>query len=278
MNICVFESKQALSEAAAAHAADIIRSAIARTGIARIVAATGASQFDFLDALAKSPEIDWKKVELFQLDEYVGLAATHAASFTRYLQERLVRKTGISRYHALRGDGDPAEVIRKASQAIREAPIDVAFAGIGENGHLAFNDPPADFVTEDPYILVQLDEACRLQQVGEGWFSALADVPSKAISMSIRQILRAQHIVAVVPDTRKALAVQSCLEGPIDPLAPGSILRTHPKAVIYLDRDSAARLSAATLAEASASPSATSVSEAQTISGSQAAANFHGGK
>lgn len=278
MNFCVFESKQLLSEAAAAYAAGIIHNAIARCGVARIVAATGASQFEFLDALTKSPGIDWKKAELFQLDEYVGLPTTHPASFTKYLQERLVQKTGITSYHALRGDADPAEVIREASEAIREAPIDVAFAGIGENGHLAFNDPPADFATDDPYILVQLDEACRRQQVGEGWFSSLADVPSQAVSMSIRQILSAQHIVAVVPDARKAHAVKDCFEGPVSPLAPASILRTHANAVIFLDRESSALLSAATLDTVSATPSVNSAPAPQTISGSRTAAKSHGGK
>lgn len=278
MNFCVFDSKQSLSEAAAAYAAQIIRDAIARSGVARIVAATGASQLDFLDALTKSPDIDWKKIDLFQLDEYVGLAATHPASFTKYLQDRLVQKTGMTRYHALHGDADPVEVIRAASEAIREAPIDVVFAGIGENGHLAFNDPPADFATNDHYILVQLDEACRRQQVGEGWFSSLAEVPKQAISMSIRQILSARHIVAVVPDARKAQAVKSCLEGPISPLTPASILRTHANATIFLDRDSAALLSAATLATASAAPSANLGAAPQTISASRNAANFHGGK
>ena len=248
--IRVFENSRALADAAATHAAEIIRDAINRYGMARIVAATGASQLEFLENLAGLPDIDWPKVELFQLDEYIGVPMTHRASFSGYLQERLVGKTGIARYQALNGEVDPLAVTRAAGAAISAAPIDVAFVGIGENGHLAFNDPPADFETNDSYIIVTLDEACRRQQVGEGWFGKLADVPKRAISMSVRQILKARQIVAVVPEARKAQAVQASFEGPISPLAPASILRTHPNATIYLDRQSAALLSAATLSAA----------------------------
>lgn len=273
MNIRIFENKRALSDAAAAHAATIIRQAIDHAGLARVVAATGASQFEFLDKLTKSPGIDWQKVELFQLDEYIGLPATHPASFTKYLQERLVGKTGIVRFHALNGEADPAKVIFDVSAAISKAPIDVAFAGIGENGHLAFNDPPADFDTNDPYILVNLDEACRRQQVGEGWFAALAEVPQQAVSMSIRQILKAKEIIAVVPDARKAQAVKACFEGDISPMAPASILRTHADASIFLDRESSALLSAATLAASTLPPRAE-----EPLSQSQAIADSKGGK
>jgi glucosamine-6-phosphate deaminase len=243
----VFEDKQALADAAAAHAAAIVRDAINKFGLARLVAATGASQFEFLEALTKMPGIDWQKVELFQLDEYIGLPMTHPASFSKYLQERLLSKTGINHYHALNGQEDSSKVIRTAGAAICAAPIDLAFVGIGENGHLAFNDPPADFDAKDPYLIVHLDEACRRQQVGEGWFADLQEVPERAISMSVRQILKAKEIIAVVPDARKARAVRTCFEGPISPLAPASILRTHPHATIYLDAQSSALLSAATL-------------------------------
>jgi glucosamine-6-phosphate deaminase len=162
--------------------------------------------------------------------------------------ERLIHKTGIAQYHLLDGDGDPREVARRVGQTLKSAPVDVAFAGIGENGHLAFNDPPADFQTEDPYLVVTLDEACRRQQVGEGWFANISDVPGQAISMSVRQILKAKEIIAVVPDARKAPAVKLCFEGEVSPMAPASILRTHPAATVYLDRESAGLLSAATLA------------------------------
>jgi glucosamine-6-phosphate deaminase len=255
--IRVFQEKRALGQAAAARTAEAMHQAIQNRGTARIVAATGASQIEFLEALTQSRDVDWQKVELFQLDEYVGLPMSHPASFSRYIQERLVSKTGIERYHALDGSQDPADVIERASAAIRVAPIDVAFAGIGENGHLAFNDPPADFETDESYILVNLDDACRRQQVGEGWFADLGTVPRQAISMSIKQILQAREILAVVPEQRKAAAVKACLEGSITPLAPASILRTHVNTTIYLDGESASLLSAATLADFRAgSPSA----------------------
>ena len=239
----VFEDKQELGRAAAAHAADCINRAIAERGTARILVATGASQFEFLDALTKAT-VDWSRVEMFHLDEYIGLSADHPASFCRYLLERLIRPTGITRYHLLAGDADPVEVCRRAGEAIRQAPIDCAFAGIGENGHLAFNDPPADFTTREPYLIVELDEACRRQQVGEGWFRTIDDVPTRAISISIQQILASREIVSVVPDARKAAAVKRCLKGPVSPDAPASILQTHANVTVYLDTASAALLSA----------------------------------
>jgi glucosamine-6-phosphate deaminase len=208
------------------------------------VAATGASQFEFLDALTSSPGIDWSRVEVFHLDEYVGLPAGHPASFRKYLFERLIHKTGITQYHFLDGDNDPDRAITKVSRELTSKPVDILFAGIGENGHLAFNDPPADFQAEAPYLIVDLDQACRQQQVNEGWFAELADVPTKAISMSVRQILRAKEIIVTVPDARKAPAVKTCLEGEISPIAPASILRKHANVTIYLDKDSAALLSA----------------------------------
>jgi glucosamine-6-phosphate deaminase len=198
----------------------------------------------FLDRLVGEPDVDWARVELFHLDEYVGLPADHPASFRRYLLERLIRPTGMQKYHLLDGEADPRGVCRAVGAELRRAPIDVVFAGIGENGHLAFNDPPADFEVDDPYVVVQLDERCRLQQVGEGWFASLADVPGTAISMTVRQILRARAIISVVPDLRKAEAVHACVDGPVDPMAPASILQTHPHTTIYLDRDSASLLDA----------------------------------
>lgn len=245
MQVKVFLDKDSLSRAAAERAAGAIRRAIEERGRARIIAATGASQFEFLDALTKAESIDWTKVEGFHLDEYVGLLATHPASFRKFLRERLVSKTGMVKFHWIEGDAaDPSAVIREVGQELASAPIDVAFVGIGENGHLAFNDPPADFVTEDPYIIVNLDEPCRRQQVGEGWFADISQVPQRAISMSPRQILKAREIVAVVPDRRKAHAVKACLEGEISNMAPASILRRHPNVTLYLDKDSASVLSA----------------------------------
>ncbi len=228
-------------------AAATIRAAIAERGVARVIAATGASQFEFLEALTAMPGIDWQKVELFHLDEYIGLPANHPASFCKYLQERLIGKTGMRNVHLLEGQGDAVEVIRRASEAISSAPVDIAFVGIGENGHLAFNDPPADFAIDNPYIIVNLDEACRLQQVGEGWFRDLAEVPAQAISMSIRWILKSREIICIAPDARKAKAVQACFEGEISVMAPASVLRGHEGVTVYLDRESARLLGAETL-------------------------------
>lgn len=243
MNIKIFDDKIALGEAAAEQAANAIRQAIAANGHARIIAATGASQFEFLAALITAPDIDWAKVEMFHLDEYVGMSIAHPASFRKYLLERFIQPTGIVQYHLLDGEADVAAVCAQTGAAISSAPIDVAFVGIGENGHLAFNDPPADFVTETPYLVVNLDEACRRQQLGEGWFPTLDDVPKQAISMSIQQILKAREIICVVPDARKAAAVKACLAGEISPLAPASILQSHANTTVYLDRESAALLS-----------------------------------
>lgn len=253
MLLRVFDDKVSLGRAAAVQATAAIRSAITERGQARVVAASAASQFEFLEALIAAPGIPWKQVELFHLDEYIGLPMNHPASFCKFLQERLIAKTGILNYHLLDGSLDPAEVIRNAGRAITASPIDIAFLGIGENGHIAFNDPPADFDTEEPYIIVALDHACRLQQVGEGWFNNLDEVPKQAISMSVQQVLKAKEILAVVPDARKAAAIKACFDGPISPAAPSSILRTHPNATIYLDRQSSALLSPATLATFAAS-------------------------
>jgi glucosamine-6-phosphate deaminase len=238
----VFGNKHELGEAAGAHAARAINRAIAEKGWARILAATGASQFEFLAALTRRADVDWSRVEMFHLDEYVGIPPSHPASFQKYLMERLIEPTGITRYHMLDGDKDPREVCRRVGQEIQSAPIDCAFVGIGENGHLAFNDPPADFETTDPYLVVELDDACRRQQVGEGWFRTFDDVPSKALSISIRQIMASREIVCVVPDLRKAEAVRDCLAGPVTPMAPASILQTHENTTVYLDTASASLL------------------------------------
>jgi len=240
--IKVFNDKIQLGQAAALQAADAIERAISQCGRARIIAATGMSQFEFLSALTKTPGVDWTKVEMFHLDEYVGLPATHPASFRKYLLERLIEPAGITRYHLLDGEADPGEVCRRAGEEITAAPIDVAFVGVGENDHLAFNDPPADFETDDPYIVVDLDDACRRQQVGEGWFATLDDVPRQAISMTVKQILKAREIICVTPDARKAEAVRNCFENEISPQFPASILRTHGDTTVYLDTESSSLL------------------------------------
>jgi glucosamine-6-phosphate deaminase len=245
VKVKTYADRSAMSAAAAAHAAQTLRETSSRQDEVRLVAATGASQIPFLEALVRAPSIDWTRVELFHLDEYVGLPIDHPASFRKYLLERLIRPAGITRYHLLDGDR-PNDAIRDTGGELVRRPIDLAFVGIGENGHLAFNDPPADLAVDDPYIVVALDEACRRQQVGEGWFASVEEVPERAISMTVRQILRSKEILCVVPDARKAEAVRACLEGPITPAAPASVLRSHPQTTVYLDFDSAQLLSPAT--------------------------------
>ena len=243
MNIRRFPTSTELADAAAAQATEALTRAIAARGRARIVAATGSAQFEFLSVLTRTPGIDWGRVEMFHLDEYVGLSADHPASFRRFLLERLIRPAGIGTYHLLDGDtGDPEAVCERVGRELQAAPVDVTFMGIGENGHIAFNDPPADFETERPYIVVELDEVCRRQQVGEGWFASLADVPTRALSMSVKQLLRSDELICIVPQSRKAKAVQAALEGPITPMVLASILRTHPNVTIYLDAESSALL------------------------------------
>jgi len=245
MLLRVFKDSTALARAAAEQAASSIRKAIADSGRCRVVLATGTSQFEFLEFLTKTDGIDWKKVEAFHLDEYVGMANTHPASFRRILLERVIHKTGITNYYFIESDAaDLTTVVREVGRRLTSAAIDIAFVGIGENGHVAFNDPPADFETEEPYLIVELDETCRRQQVGEGWFADISDVPTRAISMSPRQIMHAREIVAVVPDQRKAKAVRLCMEGEVRPEAPASILRKHPNTTVFVDQDSSSLLAA----------------------------------
>jgi glucosamine-6-phosphate deaminase len=243
MKIHICDSKLELGRAAADEAAEIIRRAAERRGRAVVVAATGASQFSFLDALVKVLDIDWSAVTFFHLDEYVGLPDTHPASFRRYLKERILEHVQPRVFHFINGDNpDSVDECRRLAGLIGSEQIDVAFVGIGENGHLAFNDPPADFETEEPYLVVELDEACRRQQVGEGWFAGLDEVPLRAISMSIRQIMKAERVLCVVPDKRKAQAVADCFNNPPNPMHPASILQTHAGATLYLDQESASLL------------------------------------
>ena len=244
MNLRIFEDATTVARAASEQAAASIEKAIAEHGRCRLVLATGNSQIEFLEVLTRQAGLDWRKVEAFHLDEYVGISSVHPASFRKFLLERVIHKTGIAEYHLVQGDADDlSAAIREVSIQLTSAPVDLAFIGIGENGHIAFNDPPADLDTEEPYLVVELDDACRRQQVGEGWFADISQVPRRAVSMSPRQILKAQEIIAVVTDSRKARAVKMCLEGEIRAQAPASILRQHPKATIYLDRNSASLLS-----------------------------------
>jgi glucosamine-6-phosphate deaminase len=242
MHLTIHPTKQALGAAAANDAAEAIRTAVAESGRARIIAATGASQFEFLAALVSLPDVPWPQVEMFHLDEYIGVPADHPASFRRYLRERLIEPAGIRTAHLLDAEHDPASACARIGALLVAAPVDVAFVGIGENGHLAFNDPPADFETREPYLVVSLDEACRRQQVGEGWFPTLDAVPTQAVSMSCRQILAARRILCIVPDARKAAAVRGAVEGPVMPHLPASILQTHDDVTLYLDTDSASAL------------------------------------
>lgn len=244
MHIDISPNKQELGRRAATAGAAEIRAALAARGSANVIVATGASQFDTLDQLVQQPDIDWSKVHFFHLDEYAGMPATHPASFRKYLKERLVDRlpTPPAAFHYVQAEGDLAAECRRLGELIQKHPIDVAFIGIGENGHLAFNDPPADFVTQEPYIVVKLDEACRRQQLGEGWFKTFEEVPTEAISMSVNHILKSRVIVCSVPDERKAAAVANCVEGPVSPNAPASILQTHHHTTLYLDEPAASRL------------------------------------
>jgi glucosamine-6-phosphate deaminase len=232
-----------MGRAAGEHGANLIRQAIAERGSARIIVATGASQFETLDALTGADGIDWSKVDGFHLDEYLGLPFSHPASFRGYLKQRVVDKVPLRSFTYINGEAEyPQAECERIGKLLNAGPIDVAMVGIGENGHLAFNDPPADFDTERAYLVVDLDEACRRQQFGEGWFQALAAVPRQAISMSIRQIMKSKAIVCSVPDERKAEAVRRCLHGPVAPEAPASILQNHPNVTVYLDRAAAGEL------------------------------------
>jgi glucosamine-6-phosphate deaminase len=245
MNIIISSTKTELGQAAAAHAARQLREALHTRDEAQLIVATGASQFEMLDALVAEPYIDWRRVKVFHLDEYAGMSEAHPASFRRYLRERFINRLPLppAAFHAINGEGDLAAECVRLGELIAAASIDVACIGIGENGHLAFNDPPADFATEKPYLVVELDEACRRQQLGEGWFPDLESVPTRAISMSIRQILKAKTLVVSVPDERKALAVKNATQGEVSNLVPASILQTHPDTTLYLDSASASLLS-----------------------------------
>lgn len=242
MEVIVCDSAEQLGAESANRGARTIQAAIEKRGSANIIVATGVSQFATLGALVGEPGIDWTKVTGFHLDEYIGLPMSHPASFRGYLEERLVDRVNFREFHYIDGESDPQAECRRINEIISRRPIDLAFVGIGENSHLAFNDPPADFETEEPYIVVELDEACRRQQQGEGWFPTFDDVPKRAISMSIRQILKSRTIICCALDDRKAAAVAASLDGPVTPDVPASILQQHPDTWMYLDQAAAAKL------------------------------------
>ncbi len=240
----VFADKEAMGAAAAGAAAERIKAAIADKGQANIILATGASQFEVLKNLVAAEGIDWSKVVMFHLDEYIGIGKQHPASFRKYLKERFADQvSGLKAVHFVDGDAEnPQAECDRLSEIIAAHPIDAALVGIGENGHLAFNDPPADFETEAPYIVVDLDAKCRRQQLGEGWFRALDDVPARAISMSIRQITKSRCIICSVPDERKAEAVKAAVQGQVSNMCPSSILQEHDNCTLYLDEAAASLL------------------------------------
>jgi glucosamine-6-phosphate deaminase len=241
MKTIVSENKKDLGLKAATKGAEFIRKVIEEKGEANIIVATGASQFEMLAALVME-KIDWTKVTAFHLDEYIGIPESHPASFRKYLRERFASLVPLNKFNYVNGEIDPEKECRRLGEIIKKHPIDVAFVGIGENGHLAFNDPPADFETEDPYLVVTLDDNCKRQQMGEGWFPTLDSVPERAISMSIKQIMKSKAIICSVPDLRKAEAVRKTLEDPVSPEIPASVLRTHSQTWLYLDKDSASFL------------------------------------
>jgi glucosamine-6-phosphate deaminase len=238
MKIIVKNDPADLGKEAGREAARLIRAAIKNNGFANIILATGTSQFETLNQLTQE-DVDWKQVTMFHLDEYIGLPESSPAGFRKYLKERFIQKTsGLKQIHFINGENNPAEECER----LNEIWIDVALLGIGENGHLGFNDPPADFETEEAFILVNLDEKCRRQQLGEGWFQRIDDVPRQAITMSVKQIMKSARIICSVPDSRKAQAVKDCFENPVSNLFPGSILQQHPHCICFLDTLSSALL------------------------------------
>ena len=238
MKITVFDNPAELGRIAAKHCAEIINETIALKGKARIALSTGASQLDTIQALVET-NVDWSKVEMFHLDEYIGLPESHPASFRKYLKERFLNRVNIGKAYLVDGEDDPQKVIAYLTAEIRKEPIDLGVIGIGENAHIAFNDPPADFDTEEAYICVTLNDACKQQQVREGWFATTDDVPKCAISMSVYQIMQCRRIVSCVPYAVKAQAIRDTLESPLTNAVPATMLKKHPDISLYLDKDSA---------------------------------------
>jgi len=237
MSVVISNTKLLNGAVAARYGADLIAKAIKENGKANVILATGASQFEMLEVLRTCVGVDWSKVTCFHLDEYVGITDQHPASFKKYLKERFAEKLEVplAAFHYVNGSGDSTAECQRLNALISQYPIDVAFVGIGENGHLAFNDPPCNMETMDPYIVVTLDEPCRQQQLGEGWFATMEDVPKQAISMSMNHILKSKALVTTVPDSRKATAVKNTLQAEISPAVPASYLREHAHNIFFLD-------------------------------------------
>ena len=237
MEVFIHQSKEELGKAAAAKGADLIRKSLEKKGHASIIVATGTSQFEMLNALILE-DVDWSGVSAFHLDEYIGIPPDHPASFRLYLKDRFVDQVALKAFRYIDGEVDPATEIRNLNSLIAGHRIDVAFIGIGENGHLAFNDPPADFETRDPYIEVVLDKDCRQQQFNEGWFPKVEDVPERAISMSVHHILQSDAIICSVPGARKAMAVKRTMDTEVTPDVPATALKKHSSVYLYLDGES----------------------------------------
>lgn len=243
MQVFINDNPRELGKAAGELGAKFIRTAIHQNGEANVVLATGSSQFETLNQLINERDINWSKVTMFHLDEYIGLPITHKASFRKYLIERFLNKVpALKCFHLINGEADPREETNRLGELISKLSIDVAFVGIGENGHLAFNDPPADFDTIKPYIIADLDRMCRQQQVNEAWFDSLEEVPTQAISMSVRQIMLSEYVICSIPDERKARAVKNSIKGQVSRMYPASILQRHPNCTYFLDKLSASLL------------------------------------
>lgn len=238
MEIRICKDRAALGKSAALYVAQRLREVIAEKGEARIALSTGASQFDTLAYLVQQ-DVPWERVVMFHLDEYVDLPETHPASFRKYLKEKFTSKVTVKEAHFVDGT---EENRRELCRLIAEAPIDVGLIGIGENGHIAFNDPPADFDARDPYIVVNLNDTCKQQQVGEGWFATPDDVPKQAVSMSAGQIMKCREIVSCVPYAVKASAVYNTLTQPVNNMVPATIMKTHPAFTLYIDGESAKQI------------------------------------
>ena len=241
ISVNVLPTPKALGEAAASSIADLLNKAIKEKGSARVILSTGASQFETIEALIKK-DVDWSKVEMFHLDEYVNLPESHIASFRKYLKERFVSHLPLKAAYFVNGEGDIEKNIAELTAELRKAPVDVGVIGIGENGHIAFNDPPADFETDEAYKVVKLDERCRMQQVGEGWFGSIEEVPEQAITMCVKQIMACEHIVTSAPHAVKAEAIYNTITSPVTNMIPGTILKTHPDWKLFIDDESAKQL------------------------------------
>ena len=236
----VFESNEQVGQRAADDFGNLVTSLLSKQDRVAIILATGNSQLTFMGALSKKKELPWGKVVVFHMDEYLGMSGTHAASFARYIRERLVNIVHPAAFYPIVADSTDAEAeMKRYAELLAKFPPDICVLGIGENGHLAFNDPPADFETKEILKIVTMDRECRMQQVGEGHFPTIEDVPPQALTLTVPALLSAKHVLAVVPEARKAVAVKAALEGPVTPNCPASILRTKPNIVMYLDRDSA---------------------------------------